>query len=219
MKRQIVLDELDPSIRRSLVSRNWVSLCNISNLPPTALIREFYLNLSIYSEDIGGHYLTTWIRGKEFRITKRVVSEVLGVPLVHKPTYPYTESPPIDDVMSLLHGRSVTWGSKPRINSSEFIELNYLYLRIAYHNIFPISHIHTITLDRCAFLYAFITDGSMCFLSLFIQTIVEIYRSKSKAQKLFFPVFIYRVLNFLGLEDFPTLELVHIIAPIGATFL
>ena len=84
---------------------------------------------------------------------------------------------------------------------------------------FPISHVHTIILDRCAFLYAFIIDRSMCFPSLFIQTIIEIYRSKSKAQKLFFPMFIYRVLNFLGLEDFPTLELVHIIAPIGATFL
>ena len=71
----------------------------------------------------------------------------------------------------------------------------------------------------CAFLYAFITNESMCFPSLSIQTIVGIYRSKSKSQRLFFPVFIYRVLNFLGLEDLPALELVHIIAPIGATFL
>lgn len=178
-----------------------------------------YSNLSVSYEDTGGHHLTTWIRGKEFRITKRVVFEVLGSPLVRRPTYPYTESPLIDDVMSLLCGKSVTWGSEPRLNSSVFTELNYLYLRIAYHNIFSISHIHTIPLDICAFLYAFVTDGSMCFSSLFIQTIVEIYRSKSKAQKLFFPVFIYRVLNFLRLEDFPTLELVHIIAPIGAIFL
>ena len=36
---------------------------------------------------------------------------------------------------------------------------------------------------------------------------------------LFFPVFIYRVLNYLELENFPPLELVHITAPIGATFL
>ena len=158
--------------------------------------------------------MTTWIRGKEFRITKRVVFETLGVPLVCRPTYPYTESPHIDDVMSLFCGRSVTWEFEPRINSCEFTELNYLYLRIACHNIFPISHVHTIPLDKCAFLYAFITDGSMCFPSLFIQTIVEIYRSKSKAHKLFFSVFIYKVLNFLKLEDFPALELVHIIAPI-----
>ena len=102
------------------MSRNWVSLCNVSDPPLAALIREFHLNLFVYSEDTSGHYLTTWIRGKEFRITKRVVSEVLGVPLVRRPTYPYIKSSPIDDVMSLLYGRSVTWGSKPRINSSEF---------------------------------------------------------------------------------------------------
>ena len=64
-----------------------------------------------------------------------------------------------------------------------------------------------------------ITNESMCLPSLFIQTIVGIYRSKSKSQRLFFPMFIYRVLNFLGLEDLLALELVHIIAPIGATFL
>ena len=66
------------------------------------------INLSVYSKDTGGHYFTTWIRGKEFRITKCVVSEALGVPLVRRPIYPYIDSPPIDDVMSLLCGRSVT---------------------------------------------------------------------------------------------------------------
>ena len=70
--------------------------------------RILYSNLSVYSEDTSGHYLTTWIRGKKFRITERVVFEALGVPLVCRPTYPYTKSPPIDDVMSLLHGRSLT---------------------------------------------------------------------------------------------------------------
>ena len=180
------------------------------------MIIEFYSNFSIHHEDTSGHYLTTWIRGKEFRITKCVVFEDLDVPLVCKPTYPYTKFPPVDDIMSLLCGRSVSWGFVPRINSCE---LNYLYLRIFWHNIFPISHVHTIPIDRCAFLYAFITDGSMCFPFLFIQIIVDIYRSKSKAKKLLFPVFIYRVLNFLGLANFPPLELVHIIAPIGATFL
>ena len=85
--------------------RNWVSFCDVSDPPPAALIREFYSNLSVYFEDRGGYYLTTWIRGKEFRITKHVVFEALGVPLVHRLTYPYTESPLIDDVMSLLYGR------------------------------------------------------------------------------------------------------------------
>ena len=90
------------------MSRNWVSLCDFSHPPLIALIREFYSNLSVNSEDASDHYLTTWIKGKEFKITKCIVSEALGVPLLRRPIYPFTESPPIDDVMSLLCGRSVT---------------------------------------------------------------------------------------------------------------
>ena len=56
--------------------------------------------------------MTTWIKGKEFKITKHIVSEALGVPFVRRPTYPYIESPPIDDVMSLLYDRPVTWGNQ-----------------------------------------------------------------------------------------------------------
>ena len=121
--------------------------------------------------------------------------------------------------MSLLCDHPVTWGTDPRINSCEFTEINSLYLLIACHNIYPISHVHTVPIDRCAFLYTFITDDSMCFPSMFMQTIVDIYKSKSKSPKLLFSMFIFRILRFLGLSDFPPLELVHIIAPIGATYL
>ena len=148
--------------------------------PAVALIREFYSNLSIYSEVTSGPYLTSWIRGQEFTISKQIVFEVLGVPLVCKPTYPYIDFPPVDDIMSLLCGRSISWGTEPRINCCEFTELNSLYFRISCHNIYPISHVHIVPVDRCAFLFALVTDGSMCFSSLFIQTIVDIYRSKSK---------------------------------------
>ena len=128
-----------------------------------------------------GHYLTSWIRGQEFTINKQTISKALGVPVVCKPIYLYTVFPTVDGMMSLLCGCLVSWGSEPRINSCELIELNSLYLTISCHNIYPISHVHTIPIDRCAFLYAFVTDGSMCFPSIFIQTIVDIYRSTSKA--------------------------------------
>ena len=107
-ERQLVLDELDPSICRNLVSRNWASLCDVSHSPPAALIKEFYSNLSVHFEDTDGHYLTSWTRGKEFKITKRIVFEALGVTLICRPTFPYIEPHPIDDVMSLLCRRSMT---------------------------------------------------------------------------------------------------------------
>ena len=59
----------------------------------------------------------------------------------------------------------------------------------------------------------------MGFASMFIQTIVDVSRSTSKSQKLFFPMFIFRILSFLGISEFPPLELVHVIARIGATYL
>ena len=139
--------------------------------------------------------------------------------VVRKPTYPYIDFLVVDDMMSLLCGRPISWGTEPRINSCEFTKLNSLYLRISCHNIYLISHVHTIPLDRCAFLYALVIDGFMGFPSMFIQTIVDIYRSTSKSQKLFFPMYIYRILKFLGLSDFPPLKLVHITALVGATYL
>ena len=55
-ERQIALDELDPSICRNLESRNWLSLCDVSHPSPTALIREFYSNLSIEFDYTSTHF-------------------------------------------------------------------------------------------------------------------------------------------------------------------
>ena len=63
------------------------------------------------------------------------------------------------------------------------------------------------------------TDAPMSFPTLFIRSLVEVHRSGSKSRSLFIPVFIHKILLHLGLEVFPASKLVHIIAPIGATFL
>ena len=68
-------------------------------------------------------------------------------------------------------------------------------------------------------MYALITDAPICFPHLFLRSLNEIHRSSSTTYALFHPVFIHRILLFLDLDDFPASELVHIIAPIGATFL
>ena len=68
-------------------------------------------------------------------------------------------------------------------------------------------------------MYTFITDAPTSFPFLFISSLVKVHRSSSKSHGLCFLVFIHRILLHLGLEDFFASELVHIIAPIGATFL
>ena len=149
------------------------------------MIREFYSNLSIHTDGSNIHFVKTWIRGEEFVITLEVVASALNVPLVQQLVYPYIEFPPIDDIMSLLIGITTSWGTDPRITTHELTELNYLFFRISCHSIWPISHIHTIPIERYVFLYTLITDAPMSFPTLFIHSLVKVYRSSAKSHGLF----------------------------------
>ena len=95
----------------------------------------------------------------------------------------------------------------------------YLFLRVACHSLWPISHLHTIPLKRCVFLYAFVSGVSISFPHLFLRSLNEVHRSSAVGHALIHPIFIHRILLFLGLNGFPSGELVHVVAPIGATFL
>ena len=50
-ERSVILDEVDPAIRANLESRGWLLLLDIDHPPPTALIREFFSNLSCHIYD------------------------------------------------------------------------------------------------------------------------------------------------------------------------
>ena len=213
-----MLDELDGEIRRNFARRGWLPLLDVDHPPPATLIREFYSNLSVHSYD-SNTLVRSWIRGDEYTITPSVVAVALGVPMVQHPVYPYDESPPLDDIISYITGSSIQWGSDPWITIAELTEIHYLFFRIAYHSLCPISHLHTISLEHYAFLYAFVINAPISFPHLFIRSLIKVHRNSSTAHTLFFPVFIHRILLHLGLDEFPTFEPVHIIALIGATFL
>ena len=69
------------------------------------------------------------------------------------------------------------------------------------------------------FLYAFVSGASINFPHLFLCSLNEVHRSSAVGHALIHPNFIHRILLFLGLDGFPSGEPVHVIAPIGATFL
>ena len=69
------------------------------------------------------------------------------------------------------------------------------------------------------FLYAFMSGASINFPHLFLHSLNEVHRSSVVGHALIHPIFIHRILLFLGLDGFPSGESVHVIAPIGATFL
>ena len=63
------------------------------------------------------------------------------------------------------------------------------------------------------------SGASISFPHLFLRSLNEVHRSSVVAHALIHPIFIYRILLFLGLVDFPVGEPVHVITPIGVTFL
>ena len=50
-ERSVVLDDVDPAIRENFESKGWLSLLEVDHPPLTALIREFFLNLSCHVYD------------------------------------------------------------------------------------------------------------------------------------------------------------------------
>ena len=103
--------------------------------------------------------------------------------------------------------------------SSGVLILGSRLLRVACHSLWPISHIHTIPLERSVFLYAFMSGASISFSHLFLRSLNEVHRSSTIGHALIHPIFIHRILLFLGLADFHAGEPVHVVGPLGATFL
>ena len=121
--------------------------------------------------------------------------------------------------MSHITGSSIQWGSDPWIMSFALSKTAYLFLRVTCHSLWPISHLHTILLERCVFLYAFMSSASISFPHLFLCSLNEVHRSSVIGHALIHPIFIHRILLFLGLANFPASEPVHVVGPLGATFL
>ena len=83
---------------------------DIDHPPPATLIREFYSNLSVHSNDSNTQFVKSWIRGEEYTITPIVVASTFGVLKVQHPVYSNDESPPLDDIMSYLTSTFIQWG-------------------------------------------------------------------------------------------------------------
>ena len=69
------------------------------------------------------------------------------------------------------------------------------------------------------FLYAFMSGASISFPHLFFRSLNEVHRSSAIRHALIHPIFIHRILLFLGLAAFPASKPVHVVGPLGATFL
>ena len=61
--------------------------------------------------------------------------------------------------------------------------------------------------------------ASISFPYLFLRSLNEVHRSSTIGHALIHPIFIHRILLFLGLTDFLVGEPIHVVGPLCATFL
>ena len=61
-EHKVILDELDLDIRRNFERMGWLLLLEVEYPPSIALIKEFYSNLSVHSDDSNTQYVRSWIR-------------------------------------------------------------------------------------------------------------------------------------------------------------
>ena len=69
VERKVVLDELDSKIRRNFERKGWLPLLDIDHPPPATLIKDFYSNLSVHSNDSNTQFVKSWIRGGKYVIS------------------------------------------------------------------------------------------------------------------------------------------------------
>ena len=70
----------------------------------------------------------------------------------------------------------------------------------------------------CVFICVYVC-ASISFPHLFLRSLNEVHRSSAVGHALIYPIFIHRIFFFLGLADFSSSEPVHVVGPLGATFL
>ena len=69
------------------------------------------------------------------------------------------------------------------------------------------------------FLYTLMSGAPISFPHFFLRSLNEVHRSYAIGHALIHPIFIHRILLFLSLANFLAGELVHVVGPLGATFL
>ena len=79
---KVILYGVDPEIRRNFEHQGKIPLLDVEHPLSATLIREFYMNRFVHSDDSNIQFVKSWIKDEEYVITLEVVAFALNVPLV-----------------------------------------------------------------------------------------------------------------------------------------
>jgi hypothetical protein len=191
-ERLVNLSDLQGSqfqmISRIFTQRRWEYFISPPARPFVNLVREFYANMEIQQDSVehvdAPLQIISFIRGVQIVVTREVIAEVTGIPLIEEPGYPYpTEDFPSKTDMTKLfipHDSYNFWR-----DSMKVIPLGHLshpvklLARIVMQNVFPIDHHSDLGLARGQFIYALLTDVEIDFALIAIRLMKAMFSETS----------------------------------------
>ncbi|KAB1220476.1 hypothetical protein CJ030_MR3G015729 [Morella rubra] len=194
-ERVVALDELrHTSIPSALRARDWEPLLNPVSPPSKLLVREFYAN--IHAIDKPSSSFTIYLRGHYLRVTPTLISNLYGLRPVPDPTFPYANdaAPSMDAMTTLLFRHPVPYLGKA-LNTTNFTVENHVLTRIVCTNLYPVSHMTFLSLERVRFLYALLSGTSIDIASHICDYMLEVYENASSNQSLPFPCLVNRLVT------------------------
>ena len=140
----------------------------------------------------------TRVRGMRIVVTPEIVSDVLHVPKVEHPNYPDCDrlkTVSKDEFISAFCERSFDWGEHQFTYCSGFAKGPRFLNMVMTFVLHPLSHYNSITESRARFLLSLLEHLSIDFPSLFILSIIDVYRDLVTRDKLIFSSTIMRILH------------------------
>jgi hypothetical protein len=181
-KRPVNLSDLQDSqyqvISQIFTQRKWEYFISPPTRPFINLVWEFYANMEFpqgTDENIDASLqILSFIRGVTIVVTREVIAEVTGIPLIEELGYPYPNDDfPSKSDMSKLFIPPDSYNHWQ--DYMKVIPLGHLshpvklLARIVMQNVFPIDHHSDLGLAQGRFIYALLTDVQIDFASIAIR--------------------------------------------------
>jgi hypothetical protein len=192
IERPVNLSDLQDSqfqiISQIFTKRRWEYFISPPARPFINLVWEFYANMEI-QQDSDEHVdaplqIISFVRGVQIVVTREVIAEVTGIPLIEEPGYPY----PIEDFLSKTNmtkmfippGSYNFWQDYMKvIPLGHLSHLVKLLARIVMQNVFPIDHHSDLGLAQGRFIYMLLTDVQIDFASIAIRLMKAMFSETS----------------------------------------
>jgi hypothetical protein len=156
VRADIMVAPLD-NIHEIIQTYHWGYLHNCACVVLTRLVRLFYANLEVVQDDDCGMVLQSFVEGHVITVDLQIISQFIGVPVLHISASPYNEvvlPHSLDDLREFFH--AVPQGKERAftIKIGALSAPHCMLAKIVQHNHWPVVRRGDLILKRAQFVYA-----------------------------------------------------------------